>query len=97
MIRIHDETHKPIPNTVTDIVNAFDAIGVESYIVPVHYAGVRKTGYTVYVGRTEKEDSTPLFALGFTREGVLVDYDNDSGAIYKEYASPKPEKKGKTP
>ena len=99
MVKIHPDIDiTKIPPNVFALAKAFDGIKVMVSIAWVSYASDDKLGFSVNVGifhdtligvenGVEKVVGTidcPLFEFSFNHDGTRVEYDNDSGSIYRD-------------
>ena len=99
MVKIYPDIDvTKIPSNVLALANAFDGIKVKVTIGIVNYATDELSGFSVNVGvfhdsliRWEDGIETvvgtienPMFAFHFDHSGTRVEYENDSGSIYKD-------------
>lgn len=99
MITIHSDIDiNNIPANIIALATAFDNIKVKVTIGIVNYVSDIESGYSVNVGvyhdkliqvidgvtQVVGDYDTCLFAFHFNHDGSRVEYENDSGSIYRD-------------
>ena len=99
MVYIHPDIDlKTIPANVMALANGFDGIKVKTTIGIVNYASDKLSGFSVDIGvyhdrllechegvtKVVGHYDTNIFAFHFDHSGTRVEYENDSGSIYRD-------------